>query len=157
MLKSFFNWLGAWLLATLFVFLAAMTVIGVIMLGAIFITWSLPEFNDIGNILFAARALLAVSAFIGFAGLPRRIGLTHGDPMALFNMSEPQFNAVKTAARAALSACKAEVEKNGYSDKATRLILDKHYRKVAPLISIERFVWLVGYLNNRWGTDQDYF
>lgn len=66
MLKSFFNWLGAWLLATLFVFLAAMTVIGVIMLGAMFITWSLPEFNDIGNILFAARALLAVSAFIGF-------------------------------------------------------------------------------------------
>ncbi|MCN6413567.1 cell division protein FtsK [Escherichia coli] len=34
--------------------------------GAIFITWSLPEFNDIGNILFAARALLAVSAFVGF-------------------------------------------------------------------------------------------
>ncbi|GCP58733.1 hypothetical protein ExPECSC018_00521 [Escherichia coli] len=33
MLKSFFNWLGAWLLATLFVFLAALTVIGVIMLG----------------------------------------------------------------------------------------------------------------------------
>ncbi|MBC0922655.1 cell division protein FtsK [Escherichia coli] len=66
MIKNFFNWLGAWLLATLFVFLTAMIVIGVIMLGAMFITWSLPEFNDIGNILFAARALLAVSAFIGF-------------------------------------------------------------------------------------------
>ncbi|WP_249505298.1 hypothetical protein [Escherichia coli] len=92
-----------------------------------------------------------------FAGLFRLIGMMNGDPMALFNMSEPQFNAVKTAARAALSACKAEVEKNGYSDKATRLILEKHYRKVAPLISIERFVWLVGYLNNRWGTEQDYF
>nr|AFB77231.1 hypothetical protein [Enterobacteria phage mEp021] len=83
--------------------------------------------------------------------------MMNGDPMALFNMSELQFNAVKAAARAALSACKAEVEKNGYSDKATRLILEKHYRKVAPLISIERFVWLVGYLNNRWGTEQDYF
>lgn len=66
MVKSFFNWLVAWLLATLFVFLAALTVIGVIMLGAMFITWSLPEFNDIGNILFAARALLTVSAFLGF-------------------------------------------------------------------------------------------
>lgn len=66
MLREVFYFLGAWLLATLFVFLAAMTVIGVIMLGAMFITWSLPEFNDIGNILFAARALLAVSAFIGF-------------------------------------------------------------------------------------------
>lgn len=66
MFKSFLNWLGAWLLATLFVFLAAAAVIVVIMLGAIFITWSMPEFNDIGNILFVARALLAVSAFVGF-------------------------------------------------------------------------------------------
>lgn len=66
MVKGFLTGWGAWLLATLFVFLAALTVIGVIMLGAMFITWSLPEFNDIGNILFAARALLAVSAFIGF-------------------------------------------------------------------------------------------
>lgn len=66
MFKSFLNCLGAWRLATLFVFLVAAAVIVVIMLGAIFITWSLPEFNDIGNILFAARALLAVSAFVGF-------------------------------------------------------------------------------------------
>lgn len=66
MVKSFFNWLGAWLLATLFVFLAALTVIGVIMLGAMFITWSLPEFNDIERILFTVRFLLTGSAFIGF-------------------------------------------------------------------------------------------
>lgn len=33
MVKSFLNWLGAWLLATLFVFLAFMAVIVVIMLG----------------------------------------------------------------------------------------------------------------------------
>lgn len=66
MVKSFFNWLGAWLLATLFVFLAALTVIGVIMLGAMFIMWSLPEFNDIERILFTVRFLLAGSAFIGF-------------------------------------------------------------------------------------------
>lgn len=156
MLKSFLTgWgRGFWLR---FLFPGSMTVIGVIMLGAIFITWSLPEFNDIGNILLQPALYWLLAHSLVFAGLPRRIGLTHGDPMALFNMSEPQFNAVKTAARAALSACKAEVEKNGYSDKATRLILDKHYRKVAPLISIERFVWLVGYLNNRWGTDHDYF
>lgn len=43
-----------------------MTVIVVIMLGAMFITWSLPEFNEIGEILAAGRALLTVSAFIGF-------------------------------------------------------------------------------------------
>ena len=66
MVKSFLNWLGAWLLATLFVFLAFIAVIVVIMLGAMFITWSLPEFNEIGEILAAGRALLTVSAFIGF-------------------------------------------------------------------------------------------
>lgn len=100
---------------------------------------------------------LLVAHLLVFVGVFRLIGMMNGDSMALFNMSELQFNAVKAAARAALSACKAEVDKNGYSDKATRLILEKHYRKVAPLISIERFVWLVGYLNNRWGTEQDYF
>ncbi|WP_231362723.1 hypothetical protein [Escherichia coli] len=52
--------------------------------------------------------------------------------MALFNMSELQFNAVKAAARAALSACKAEVEKNGYSDKATRMILEKALSQGCP-------------------------
>lgn len=66
MVKSFLNWLGAWLLATLFVFLAFMAVIVVIMLGAMSITWSLPEFNEIGEILAAGCALLAFSAFIGF-------------------------------------------------------------------------------------------
>ncbi|MCU6253706.1 cell division protein FtsK [Escherichia coli] len=66
MIKDFFNWLGAWLLATLFVFLAFSVVIIIFTLGAMFVTWSVPEFNDTGNILAAARALLAVSAFIGF-------------------------------------------------------------------------------------------
>lgn len=66
MVKSFLNWLGTWLLATFFVFLAFMAVIVVIMLGAMFITWSLPEFNEIGEILAAGRTLLTVSAFIVF-------------------------------------------------------------------------------------------
>jgi hypothetical protein len=66
MLREVFHFFGAWLLSSLFIFLACAVVIAVLIVGAMFITWSLPEFNDIGNILFAARALLAVSAFIGF-------------------------------------------------------------------------------------------
>ncbi len=69
MVKSFFNWLGAWLFATLFVFLAALTVIGVIMLGAMFITWSLPEFNDIGNILLQPALYWLLAHSLVFAGL----------------------------------------------------------------------------------------
>lgn len=66
MVKSFLNWLKVWLLATLFVFLVFSGVIVIFTLAVMFVTWSVPEFNDIGNILFASRALLAVSAFIGF-------------------------------------------------------------------------------------------
>ncbi|HIG9009352.1 TPA: cell division protein FtsK [Escherichia coli] len=66
MIKSFLNWLKVWLLATLFVFFVFSGAIVIFTLAMMFVTWSVPEFNDIGNILFAARALLAVSAFIGF-------------------------------------------------------------------------------------------
>lgn len=66
MIKDFFNWLRAWLLATLFCFLVFSGVIVTLALAMMFVTWSVPEFNDIGAILAAARALLAVSAFIGF-------------------------------------------------------------------------------------------
>lgn len=66
MVKSFLNWLKVWLLATLFVFLVFSGVIVIFTLGVMFVTWSVPEFNDIEGILFTVRALLAVSAFIGF-------------------------------------------------------------------------------------------
>ncbi|WP_097341810.1 cell division protein FtsK [Escherichia coli] len=66
MVKSFLNWLKAWLLVTLFVFLVFSGAIVIFTLGIIFVTWSVPEFNDIESILFTVRALLAGSAFIGF-------------------------------------------------------------------------------------------
>lgn len=66
MVKSFFNWLVAWLLATLFVFLVFSGGIVIFTLAVMFVTWSVPEFNDLGSILTIARALLAVSSFIGF-------------------------------------------------------------------------------------------
>ncbi|HCO8060903.1 TPA: cell division protein FtsK [Escherichia coli] len=66
MVKSFLNWLKAWLLATLFVFLVFSGAIVIFTLGMMFVTWSVPEFNDIESILFTVRALLAGSAFIGF-------------------------------------------------------------------------------------------
>ena len=66
MVKIFLNWLKAWLLATLFVFLVFSGAIVIFTLGMMFVTWSVPEFNDIESILFTVRALLAGSAFIGF-------------------------------------------------------------------------------------------
>ncbi|EOU3882037.1 cell division protein FtsK [Escherichia coli] len=66
MVKIFLNWLKAWLLATLSVFLVFSGAIVIFTLGMMFVTWSVPEFNDIESILFTVRALLAGSAFIGF-------------------------------------------------------------------------------------------
>lgn len=66
MVKSFLNWLKAWLLVTLFVFFGVQWRYRHIYAGMIFVTWSVPEFNDIESILFTVRALLAGSAFIGF-------------------------------------------------------------------------------------------
>lgn len=66
MVKIFLNWLKAWLWATLSVFLVFSGAIVIFTLGMMFVTWSVPEFNDIESILFTVRALLAGSAFIGF-------------------------------------------------------------------------------------------
>lgn len=66
MVKRFLNWLKVWLLATLFVFLVFSGVIVIFTLAVMFVTWSVPEFNDFGAIIAIARALLAGSAFIGF-------------------------------------------------------------------------------------------
>ncbi|WP_134737470.1 cell division protein FtsK [Escherichia coli] len=66
MVRAFLKWLGEWLLATLLVFLVFSGVIIIFTLAMMFVTWSVPEFNDIGSILTIARALLAGSAFIGF-------------------------------------------------------------------------------------------
>nr|UWI12052.1 MAG: hypothetical protein [Bacteriophage sp.] len=66
MVKCFLNWLKTWLLCTLRVFLVFCCAIFVFTLGVMFVTWSVPEFNDIEGILFTVRVLLTVSAFIGF-------------------------------------------------------------------------------------------
>ncbi|HAJ3586166.1 TPA: cell division protein FtsK [Escherichia coli] len=66
MVKSFLKWLKVWLLATLFVFFVFSGVIVIFTLAVMFVTWSVPEFNDFGAIIAIARALLAGSAFIGF-------------------------------------------------------------------------------------------
>lgn len=65
MINGFLSWLRAWFFATLFVFLAFSGVIVIFTLAMMFVTWSVPEFNDIESILFTVRALLAGSAFIG--------------------------------------------------------------------------------------------
>lgn len=77
--------------------------------------------------------------------------------MALFNLTEPQFNIVKKTARAAVKECKEAAKQGGYSDAQNTAILRRHYEPIKPLIPYVKFVWLAGYLNNRWGKDFDRF
>ncbi|MFE8364838.1 cell division protein FtsK [Escherichia coli] len=66
MLREVFHFFGAWLLAALFIFLACAVVIAVLIVGAMFITWSLPEVRSWAELLLGIRALFAFSVFMGF-------------------------------------------------------------------------------------------
>jgi hypothetical protein len=66
MLREVFHFLGAWLLAALFIFLACAVVIAVLIVGAMFITWSLPEVRSWAELLLGIRGLFAFSVFMGF-------------------------------------------------------------------------------------------
>ncbi|HDB9835888.1 TPA: cell division protein FtsK [Escherichia coli] len=66
MLKEIFHFLGAWLLAALFVFLGCTVIIAVLIVGAMFITWSLPDIGPLVDQLFGVRVLIAFSVFMGF-------------------------------------------------------------------------------------------
>ncbi|MBW0059773.1 cell division protein FtsK [Escherichia coli] len=66
MLRELFHFLGAWLLSTLFIFLGCAVVIAVLIVGAMFITWSFPDVPSWVELLFGIRVILAFSAFMGF-------------------------------------------------------------------------------------------
>lgn len=66
MLREVFHFLGAWLLAALFIFLACAVVIAVLIVGAMFITWSLPDVRSWAELLPGMRGLFAFSVFVGF-------------------------------------------------------------------------------------------
>ncbi|ELP4045617.1 cell division protein FtsK [Escherichia coli] len=66
MLRKVFHFLGAWLLAALFIFLACAVVIAVLIVGAMFITWSLPDIRPWEELFFGVRVLIAFSVFMGF-------------------------------------------------------------------------------------------
>lgn len=66
MLKEIFHFIMAWLLAALFIFLACAAVITILIVGAMFITWSPLDIPSLTEFLFGIRVLLAFSIFMGF-------------------------------------------------------------------------------------------
>lgn len=75
MFKSFLNWLGAWLLATLFVFLVAAAVIVVIMLGRFLLRGRCLNLTTLGIFFLPPALYWRLAHLSGFAGLPRQIGM----------------------------------------------------------------------------------
>lgn len=66
MLREVFHFLWAWLLAALFIFLVFAVVIAVLIVGAMFITWSLPDVRSWAELFFGIRVLFAFSVLVGF-------------------------------------------------------------------------------------------
>lgn len=79
----------------------------------------------------------------------------------MFGLSDAHYNIVKQAARRCSAELEAEIRKGKpkASDRAKRYndlakdFIDRHHAPVAVLISRIRFMWLIGYLNERFGKD----
>ncbi|EOZ6761528.1 cell division protein FtsK [Escherichia coli] len=66
MLREVFHFFGAWLLAALLFSLACVVFIAVLIVGGMFITWSLPDVQSWSELLLGIRVLFAFSVFVVF-------------------------------------------------------------------------------------------
>jgi hypothetical protein len=75
----------------------------------------------------------------------------------MFGLNEAQYNIVKQAARKANDELKEVINGGKKYDHVAAEIITKHYNKsVNLLIGRTQFVWLMGYLNGRFGQSGEY-
>lgn len=75
----------------------------------------------------------------------------------MFGLNEAQYNIVKQAARKANEELKAVI-KGGkkYDHVAAEIITRHHNNQIHLLLSRDKFVWLMGHLNGRFGKGGEY-
>lgn len=75
----------------------------------------------------------------------------------MFGLQEAQFNIVKSSARRCAKEIKDVIQQSGakYDDIAAGII-DQHHEPIKVLITRLRFVWLIGYMEGRFGSGFDY-
>ncbi|QGF21220.1 hypothetical protein KMB89_gp21 [Citrobacter phage HCF1] len=74
----------------------------------------------------------------------------------MFGLSEAQYNVVKQAARKCADEVREEIKRGGKYDQVATGIITKHHTPIATIITRLRFIWLVGYLEGRYGQQGEY-
>lgn len=76
--------------------------------------------------------------------------------MAIFGLSEEHYNIVKQQARKCADDVRNEIKRGGKYDQIATGIITKHHTPVATIITRLRFIWLVGYIEGRYGKSGEY-
>lgn len=74
----------------------------------------------------------------------------------MFGLNEAQYNVVKQAARRCAEDAKNEIKRGGKYDQIAAGIITKHHAPISTLITRIRFIWLVGFLEGRYGQQGEY-
>lgn len=74
----------------------------------------------------------------------------------MFGLCEAQFNIVKRAAKNCADEVRNEIKRGSKYDQIAAGIITKHHSPVSVLITRLRFIWLVGYLEGRYGQSGEY-
>lgn len=74
----------------------------------------------------------------------------------MFGLNEAQYNAVKRVARECSVDIKDEIKRGVKYDQIAAGIITKHHSKISTIITRLRFIWLVGYLEGRYGQAGEY-
>lgn len=69
----------------------------------------------------------------------------------MFGLTEPQYNIVKRVARECADDIRETIIAGGKYDHVAAGLIAKHHAGVSVLITKMRFVWLIGYLEGRYG------
>ncbi|EDV3179120.1 hypothetical protein CSP48_004033 [Salmonella enterica subsp. arizonae] len=74
----------------------------------------------------------------------------------MFGLCEAHFNIVKRAAKACADEVRKEIKSGSKYDQIAAGAITKHHAPVSVLITRLRFIWLVGFLEGRYGKAGEY-
>lgn len=74
----------------------------------------------------------------------------------MFGLNEAHYNIVKRAAKACSEDIKEEIKGGHKYDHIAAKKISKHYGEISTLVTRSQFIWIMGYLNGRFGRVGEY-
>lgn len=74
----------------------------------------------------------------------------------MFGLSEAHYNIVKKHCRKCSGEIKEAIAGGKKYEQVAAAVIDKNYAVVATIVTRMQFVWLCGYLNQRFGQSGEY-